>query len=238
MPAETYVLLRWKTAQIKRLKLNALNKASMLFVRNRHLDTWKRLAVAIGNEDIPRIRSLMARELRAGSSIFTILERIDGAAKWKFSTCGYTQADFERAYLIFKLGGHAAASIARTLGVPSINATKCRIAAKPLQSSPGYPTKAELHANLTHCYPDSMPASSFNPSAPILGMTMQINEIKVQERLRWDPCSNQILGVCHKHGNTVALEFRSMHQADALLRSLQQGTVYLATEVRILAALL
>jgi hypothetical protein len=29
-------------------------------VRNKHLTAWKRLGMAIGQEDIPRIRSLMA----------------------------------------------------------------------------------------------------------------------------------------------------------------------------------
>jgi hypothetical protein len=232
-PDEAEALLRRKTAQIRQLKLRALNKAATLSVRNRHLDAWKRMAVAIGREDIPRIRSLMARESRAGSSIFTILERIDAAAKRKYIPRGYTQADFERSYLIYKLGGRAAASIARGLGVPSIDATKCRIAAQPLRSSAGYPTKDELHANLAHCYPvpDSTTPSSVNSSALVHGMSMQIDEIKIQERLRWDPRTNNILGVCREHGNQVALEFRSMHQADALLRSLQQESVHLATEV-------
>jgi hypothetical protein len=230
-PKEAEALLRRKTAQIRKLKLQALNKASTLSVRNRHLDAWKRMAVAIGREDIPRIRSLMARESRAGSSIFAILERIDMAAKRKYFPRGYLQADFERAYLIYKLGGRAAAAVARGLGVPSIDATKRHIAAKPLQSSAGYPTNAELRANLNHSYPNSSPPSSFDTSAPVHGMSMQIDEIKVQERLRWDPRTDKILGVCREHGSSVALEFRSMVQADALLRSLQNDSVHLATEV-------
>ncbi|KAF8154518.1 hypothetical protein B0H34DRAFT_809113 [Crassisporium funariophilum] len=233
-PVETSDLLRRKTGQVKRLKLNALNKASALSVRNRRLDAWKRLAVAVGREDIPRIRSLMAREVRAGSSVFAILERIDAAAKRKFIPRGYEQADYERGYLIYMYGGRPAAQIARSLGIPSIDTIKRRVAAKPLQSSPGYPTTAELHTNLAHCYPDATPAASFNPSAPVLGMTMQIDEIKIQERLRWDPRSNQILGVCREHGKAVGLEFRSIHQADALLASLQQEKVHLATEASVI----
>ncbi|KAF8150990.1 hypothetical protein B0H34DRAFT_825169 [Crassisporium funariophilum] len=233
-PVETSDLLRRKTGQVKRLKLNALNKASALSVRNRRLDAWKRLAAAVGREDIPRIRSLMAREVRAGSSVFAILERIDAAAKRKFIPRGYEQADYERGYLIYMYGGRPAAQIARSLGIPSIDTIKCRVAAKPLQSLPGYPTTAELHTNLAHCYPDATPAASFNPSAPVLGMTMQIDEIKIQERLRWDPRSNQILGVCREHGKAVGLEFRSIHQADALLASLQQEKVHLATEASVI----
>lgn len=173
----------------------------------------------------------MARESHAGSSIFAILERIDKAAKQKYHPHGYLQADFERCYFIYKLGGHAAVSIAHGFGVPSIDAMKHHIASQPLQSSAGYPTKAELVANLNHCYPNSMSPPSFDPSAPVHGMSMQIDEIKVQECLQWDPDTNKILGVCHEHGSSIALKFQSMIQADALLQSLQKDLVHLATEV-------
>ncbi|KAF8160309.1 hypothetical protein BJ912DRAFT_1151048 [Pholiota molesta] len=233
-PAEMHVLLRRKTAQIKQLKLNALNKASVLSVRIRRLDAWKRMAEAIAREDIPRIRSLMAAQLRAGSSIFTILEKIDLAVQHKFIARGYSLSDHERGYLILKLGGRSAAVIAhRALGIPSIDAIKRRMAASPLRSSAGYPTKEELTANLTHCYPDSKSPSSFDRSAPIIGMSMQLDEIKIQERLRWDPRTNQILGVCREHGCTTPLEFKSMLQADALLKALQDGNVHLASEATV-----
>lgn len=66
-------------------------------------------------------------------------------------------------------------------------------------------------------------------------MTLQVDEIKIQERLRWDPTSNQILGVCREHTSDrehpLSLEFCAMHQADALLTGLQSNEVHLATEV-------
>ena len=74
--------------------------------------------MAIGREDIPRIRSLMATQYRAGASVFTMLKKIDQAARRVYSPRGYQIADFQRAYLIYKLGGWAAADIAhKALGV-------------------------------------------------------------------------------------------------------------------------
>ena len=192
-PAEMYALLLKKNSQINHLKLRSLNNAATIGVRNRHLDAWKRLAAALGWEDIPRIRSLMAVQTRAGASVFSILEKVDDAAKRKYSPRGYDQQDFERAFLIYKLGGRSAANIAhRSLGVPSIDATKGHIASKPLQASPGFPTPVELTSNLEHCYPGahgdvSTPRSHLDSTARIIPISMSIDELKVQGQLRWEP---------------------------------------------------
>ena len=94
-PAEMYALLLKKNKQINHLKLRSLNNAATLGVRNRHLDAWKRLGAALGREDIPRICSLMAVQMCAGASVFSILEKVDDAAKRKYSPRGYDQQDFE-----------------------------------------------------------------------------------------------------------------------------------------------
>jgi hypothetical protein len=39
------------------------------------------LLAALGREDIPCICSLMAAQTRAGASVFSIIEKIDNAAK-------------------------------------------------------------------------------------------------------------------------------------------------------------
>ena len=115
-------LLRQKTHIINRLQLQSLNAARKIGVRNQHLAAWKRLSMAIGQEDIPCIQSLMATQSRAGASVFTMLEKIDQAARCVYSPRGYQITDFQRAYLIYKLGGRAAANIAhKSLGIPSID---------------------------------------------------------------------------------------------------------------------
>jgi hypothetical protein len=229
-PAEMFAALQRKTKIINNLKLRALNNAASIGVRNRHLQAWKRLAMAIGSSDIPRIHALMATQVRAGASVFSILEKLDLAAARQYSPKGYQQADFERAFLIYKLGGRSAANIAqRSMGLPSIDATKRHIATAPLQPSPGFPTQRELSLNLRQCYP----LENVMPDQPIYGMSIQYDELKVQERLRWDPRSNNILGICREHGKTCALQFQSIAQADTIAQALRDKPqrIHLATEV-------
>jgi hypothetical protein len=233
---ESLSLLKKKTDQINSLKLHALNSAVTIAVRNRHLSAWKRLAVAVGKEDIPRLRSLMAAQTRAGASVFSIIEKIDQAAARQYSPKGYERADFERAFLIYKLGGCSAANIAhKSLGIPSITATKRHISTKPLQGSPGFPTQQELTSNLDHCYPSPPLTPPLPPSSSgvVLPVAMLLDELKVQERLRLDPPTDYILGVCREHGENCALVFKSIIQADAVADCLRKKIVHFATEVRL-----
>ena len=234
-PAQTRDALKRKTEENNRLKLNSLNLLKTIGVRNKNVAGWKRLSIAIAHENIPRIRSLLAANHRAGASVFKILEDVDRAARRAYTPKGYDVADYELAFLMYKIGGRATANIAhRALGTPSIDTAKRHVSTSPIIPSPGFPTSAELQANLAICYPKNDVSHS---AKSIKGITMQVDEIKIQERLRWEPKSNVILGVCREHGSYCALEFRSVYQADRLLDCLKSKTVHLATEVSVLSVL-
>ncbi|KJA25111.1 hypothetical protein HYPSUDRAFT_135245 [Hypholoma sublateritium FD-334 SS-4] len=229
-----YSLLEKKTEQINVLKLNSLNTLRSIGVRNRHIDAWKRVHMAIMQSNIPRLRELLMVAYRAGSSVVALLEKVKQAAERKYSPKSYDETQYQLGYLLYKIGGRAAADLAyTTLGTPSVDTSKRHISTNPLVSSASFPTRAELLYNLNACYPS---AARKTTASAIKGMTLQIDEIKIQERLRWDPKSNQILGVCREHGGQCSLEFRSMHQADDLLDCLQKNVVHLATEATVIGA--
>lgn len=238
--------LERKTRQVDSLRLNALVVARKVVVRDRHLDGWKRLAVAISTNHIPRIRSLIAAELNNRGSVYAILGKVDQAVQRNYRPRGYEYADFQRAFLIWKLGGACAADISyRTLGTPSLSATREHIGVQPLCASPGVPTVQELEYNLSVCFPTSKSSSELQQPQTldfdryddvydqpiVMGMSMMIDEIKIQERLRWDPRTNQILGVCREHGHKCSLEFRTIEHADAVLECLKRKTIHLASQV-------
>ncbi|KAF8198428.1 hypothetical protein BJ912DRAFT_1074363 [Pholiota molesta] len=232
-PAEMYASLQRKTKVINNLKLRALNNAVSIGIRNRKLKTWKRLVMAIGKSDIARLRSLIAAQVRAGASVYSILEKVDKAALRQFSPKGYERADYEREFLILKMGGTSAANVAhRSLGLPSIDATKRHVVTVPLQASAKFPTHQELSSNLQQCYP----REGISPDQPKYGMSIQYDELKVQERLRWDPRTNNILGLCREHSKSYALEFRSIEQANTIAEALRKKDIHLATEVTVIGS--
>ncbi len=160
-PEQMYKALGQKTKTMNYLKLKALNGRRTLAIRNRHISTWKRLAIAVGRDDIPRLRTLVATELRRGSSVFAIVEKIEKAARRAYSPQGYQEADYKLAFLFLKMGGRTIANLAsRAFGLPSIDTTKRHISVNPLKSSPGFPTSTELNSNLAACYPSEELGSS------------------------------------------------------------------------------
>ncbi|KAF4615995.1 hypothetical protein D9613_011212 [Agrocybe pediades] len=236
-PIHMYASLEKKTEQLRRSRLKILNTLRTLAVRNRHIDAWKRLSMSISQENIPRIRALLTSAHRAGSSVFAIIDKVSKAARRIYQIQGYNNTDYQLMFLLYKIGGRAAANIAhRALGLPSIDTAKRHVTTAPLMSSPKFPTPNELQSNLKFCYPNAEASTRMMDAErrAVKGMSMQVDEIKVQERLRWEPRTNSILGVCREHGGQCSLDFRSMHQADTLLDCLRSKTVHLATEATVI----
>lgn len=221
--------LNRQSHQISQLRLKGLNEGRKLTVRVRHLEASKRLILAISDVRIPRIHAVLSVARNNGSGIFTMLDMVDKAARHVYKARMYDEQDFQRTFLLWKLGGVAAAKIAyNTLGVPSIDAARRRIMTHPLRASAGMPTLNEALENLK----TALEICSSSQDDVILPVSMPIDEMKTQERFRWDASRNIILGICREHGKDCCMEFRTMVQANDLLTRLQKGDVHFASEVR------
>ena len=110
--------------------------------------------------------------------------------------------------------------------MPSIDTVQQHVSTTPLVTSAGMPTIAEINANLAigfkhqEYYRDRT-----------IGMTVPIDEIKLQEHLCWDPRTNMILGVCREHRDKCILKFCTMAQADNLVTNLVSKQVHMASKV-------
>ncbi|TDL20018.1 hypothetical protein BD410DRAFT_899810 [Rickenella mellea] len=228
-------LLDRKNVIIENLRLTALNTGRSLTTRNRHIEGWKRLVLAIGSSDIPRIQSLLRTAENNATGVFGLLQKVDQAARRVYMPLSYQERDFERLYLVWKLGGASAANVAhRTLGLPSIDATRRHVVVQPLRSSPGVPTVEELRKNLAICFPPS--ATTPARSQVIYGATMMMDEINLQERLRWDPVTDDIIGMCREcTPRHCVTKFKSIKEADSILECIRDGKVHLATEATVIA---
>ncbi|KAJ7835278.1 hypothetical protein B0H14DRAFT_3707147 [Mycena olivaceomarginata] len=154
--------------------------------------------------------------MKNGASIFTTLEKISRATDGNFNPKSYTHADHQLLYLLLRLGGHAAAELGhRCLGLPSISAAKGHVATVPL-----------VH-NLEVSFPTPFPPPPDGSIGP--GFQIMVDEIKVEGRMRWDPRSNMILGICREHSAEYELEFFSIKEAEALHAGLAKNDVHLAS---------
>ncbi|KAH9020543.1 hypothetical protein EDB83DRAFT_2432480 [Lactarius deliciosus] len=60
-----------------------------------------------------------------------------------------------------------------------------------------------------------------------------IDEIKVEERMQWDPSTNRILGLCREHTGHVGLEFCLMSDPRALVHGILVGEIHHASEATV-----
>lgn len=215
-----------KNTQIDHMRLNSLNTARKLLSRVHNLEGWKRLVHAISNSNAPRIQVTVGIALKAGSSFKGALRMVDKAAHHIYRPRSYEEADYQRAFLIWKLGGAAAARISHhALGLPSLDTTSRHVMTSHIHGSPQFPQANELAQNLAVTF------EGVSEPDVILGISILADEIKVEERLRWDADTNMILGLCREHSADCVVEFLSMAQADFVLSQLQAKKVHLASEV-------
>lgn len=132
---------------------------------------------------------------------------------------------------MWKFGGSRLADIAYRsgAGIPSISTIR-RLTAPPIiHPSPRTPTVAELQENLKAVLP-SPPSGS-----RIVGANIMIDKGAIEKRLRLDPSTNEIIGLCREHSDHYTLEFNSQEEATLISNGLKQGDVHLASEATVIA---
>jgi hypothetical protein len=228
MMGDVIALLHQKNEKINKLKLFGLNIARTLTVHATHLDKHSRFVMAVSKGDVPRVGSIVTNSMKHGDSIFATTEKVYRASVGAFHDRSYSRIAHQQLYLFLQLGSRTAAELAHcTLGLPSINATKHHIATSPLVVSPKNPTMDEMLQNLDIAFPTAFllpPDGTLGP-----GFQIMVDKIKVEGRMRWEPRSNMILGLCREHSANYELEFLGIAQAEAIHQGL---ACHLAREVR------
>ena len=175
------------------------------------------------------------RLVRAGISrnvgIRGMIDLYDRAAQKVYRAQNYTEEDALRGLLLWRLGGARVASIAhKSLGLPSQSTLRRRTVVAPIIASPGQPTKQEVQKNASACFESLV---NVVESLGVVHQVLMLDELKTEERPRWDDKTNMILGPCREHSKNTSLEFNSKHEAELLIDAIQAGEVHLSVEVRV-----
>ena len=65
----------------------------------------------------------------------------------------------------------------------------------------------------------------------VVHQVLMFDEIKVEERPRWDDKSNNIIGVCREHSKNASLQYTSKDEVDLLFFQIIDEKVHLASNV-------
>lgn len=222
-------IIRERTSQVQALHLHKLNEAGKLTGKATALDNYKEWVMAVGSGKVEHVGRLVKVALANKRGIRGLLEMHERAAQGVYKPQGYMEEDSLCGLLFWRLAGARVANIAHcSLGLPSVSTLRRHTIMPPLVASPTHPTVLEVKANVQAWYKDI--AEILNSHATVHQVLM-LDELKVEERPRWDDKSNMILGVCWEHGNAISLSYTSKEEAKMLLQAIEKKEVHLAVEV-------
>ena len=155
------------------------------------------------------------------------MELLDRTQKGLYKPKNFSEEEMSCSLLFLQLGGAHVASLAhQTLGLLGVSTLCCSSAITPLSPSAGFPSKTEIQHNLQAAF-----KKINNDTEDGCGYVLMIDEIKVEERLRWDPSSNKILGLCREHTQQVGLDLCSIDDAKVIIQGILHGKIHYAGEV-------
>ncbi|KAJ7434946.1 hypothetical protein FB451DRAFT_1465917 [Mycena latifolia] len=225
-------LIGRKNKRIEELRLRGLNAAKRIAAQARSLTDHKRFVRAIGSGKVEHVDRLVRVQLSRKQGVRGIVSTYDKAAQGVYHPKSYTEDDL-RGVLLWKLAGNRVADFAhRALGLPSRTTLRKRTTVPPTVPSAGKPQASEVAQNITACFEgiaDVLAAKK--PKHAVL----MYDEIATEKRVRWDPKTNNFLGVCREHANKVSLQFNGEQDLEELFRAKEEGKVHFAGEATVAA---
>jgi len=181
--------------------------------------------MAMSQGSVHRLDALLRAGINRGAGIRGMIELLDRAQKGLYKPKNFTEEEMSRGLLFLRLGGARVANLAhQSLGGPAVSTLRRGTTLVPLSPSVGIPSTDEIQRNLQ---------AAFKSSCGEVGCryVLMIDEIKVKERLRWDPSSNKILGLCREHTQHIGVDFCSVNDVKALTQGILCAEFHYAAEV-------
>lgn len=212
--------------QVNSLKLNELNVTRQVTRLGVKLDEYKRFAAAIATNNIPGVGRLVSTCLKQRKSIRAIVDQMHRAIDHLYSPKNFVKKELHLAFLFWKLGNAKVCSIAaKALNLPSVSTARRALNIPKLKIPHQSPTIELIKTNLRAIFP----ASEVRPSK--LCFNLMIDEIKVEERPRYQYDDNSIVGMCREHIHSHEILVHSASDIDALADAEKAGEVHRGTVV-------
>ncbi|KAH9068269.1 hypothetical protein EDB83DRAFT_2222807, partial [Lactarius deliciosus] len=221
-------ILQKKCAMLDGLRFKQLSISRTLATRARTVGQYEQLVMAMSEGTVNRMDALLRAGLNRGVGVRGMMELLDRARNGLYKPKNFTEEERSRGLLFLRLGGARVASLAhQTLGVPTLSTLRYGSSTvTSLSPSAGFPTRSEIQGNIRAAFKNSSGSGA-------CGYVLMIDEIKVEERMRWDPSTDKILGLCWEHTEHVGLDFCSMSDAKALMHGILRSELHHASEATV-----
>lgn len=190
------------------------------------IDDQKRLVNAIAESNYPSIGRLISTAVKQKLGISAITVRIKQAVSKLYSPKNYSEAERHLAILLWRFGGSRVCNIAsRALNLPSVSTARRALAVPTIEVSAQFPIRATVKKNIAAVFPPD------EVKDKRLWINVETDELKLDERPRFDELQNAIVGMCREHIGNFETQFRSIEDLQALVDGKNNGEVHIGSEV-------
>ncbi|KAG9125244.1 hypothetical protein FRC07_008427 [Ceratobasidium sp. 392] len=223
-----------KDEHLKTLRLEglALNRSTKHIFGK--LSDHKQLMLALAESDDAAASRIVRVALHQGCSASAIVERLAKAQQGLYHCKSYSKKDVDIALLVLRLGGpRLLFALSKALDLPSSSTVLRATERSYLRPSIGFPTMAEVLANMKSI---CAPAQAVVPRTR--GFTLMIDEIALEERIRYSTAEDALVGVCREHASVPDLQNmtgRPISHFAAIRSLLDAGKCHRAKEATVVA---
>jgi hypothetical protein len=162
------------------------------------LDDYRRLIMLLSQHKIGGVSTILEIGIRNGASPAALYAKLERAINGLYSPrTGWTTREFDIAFLAAALGGARLLYVFQKADSYPSNATlKRRKPIPELLVSTGVPNDPEISQNLKTILGEGGRRA---PDNPLIGQTLMIDGVALEEACRYDHQRGCILGICREH---------------------------------------
>jgi hypothetical protein len=224
--------IRRKDSQIETLRLGKLTAARALESKARTIDDWKRLYMSLASGKVQNCERLLAVAVNHKRGVKGALKMYVDAALRHYRPRRIDETSALIGIVLWRIGGARVANFAhRALNLPGLSTLRRYSTMQPIIASYRFPRASDIEQNLHAILSSGLLDVLKGLPDDCVQLVLMIDEIATEKRLRWDPRTNQILGLCREHGECVSVSFNSVEDVEELMKALEEGRVHYASEV-------
>jgi hypothetical protein len=213
--------------QIEKFKLNDINLTRKITRYGVKLDGYKRFASSIAASNYAGVGRLVSTCIKQKMGIGAITNQLYLAVNQVYAPKNFDEKSKHLAILLWKFGSARACRIAaKALNLPSLSTARRALVVPTIEVSPKFPTSETIERNIRAVFP---PEEKLGDEEC---WNIQADEIKAEERPRYEPRQNAIIGMCREHVGSFETEVHSAQDIDTLIEGVKSDEVHVAQEVR------
>ncbi|KAH9922494.1 uncharacterized protein B0H18DRAFT_1212572 [Fomitopsis serialis] len=221
------------------LRLKSRNADRNLSRLRGKINDHQRLVTLLANHDVKRLHHLLSVALRKGASPKALIAQIERAITGLYSDrAHFEERDIDIAFLVKALGGpRLLYALSKSHGLASVSTTNRKQKIPELLPSISIPSRQDAKTNYTSfCNPSRKPPPPrYGASNDFAGLIVMIDGVSLEERCRYLPSSNAIVGLSREDAHKVSVQVTTYEALQEVAASLRDGKISCGQEATVVA---